>query len=184
MGFGDVVQQAIHAGTGVPRLYAAATRAGLGPSGAFEVLRVSQAALQAAATHGRGVPGRTNAMRHFMWQATLTARFGVDVARSIAAAQEAGTPSRRDSRVDEHNNAAGPGLRDRARRGPRRAHAVGGDEQPGPRRPGHVGVGRARLGQAQVVRPSRSCSPSGQTARITPAAASALRQPGHGGSVM
>ena len=46
-------------------------------------------------------------MRHFMWQATLTARFGVDVARSIAAAQEASTPSRRDSRVDGHNNAAG-----------------------------------------------------------------------------
>jgi hypothetical protein len=107
MGFGDVVQQAIHAGTGVPRLYVAATRAGLAPSGAFEVLRVSQAALQAAATHGRGVPGRTNALRHFMWQATLTARFGVDVARSIAAAQEGATPSRRDSRVDEHNNAAG-----------------------------------------------------------------------------
>jgi predicted lipid-binding transport protein (Tim44 family) len=107
MGLGDVVQQAIHAGTGVPRLYAAATRAGLGPAGAFEVLRVSQAALRSAGTHGRGVPGRSNAMRHFMWQATLTARFGVDVARSIAAAQEAGTPNRRDSRVDEHNNAAG-----------------------------------------------------------------------------
>jgi hypothetical protein len=107
MGFGDVVQQAIHAGTGVPRLYAAATRAGLGPSGAFEVLRISQAALQAAARHGRGVRGRTNAMRHFMWQATLTARFGVDAARAIAAAQEAGTPNRRDSSADEHNNAAG-----------------------------------------------------------------------------
>ncbi|HEX5918066.1 MAG TPA: hypothetical protein VFY76_09445 [Nocardioides sp.] len=107
MGFGDVVQRAIHAGTGVPRLYAAATRAGLGPSGALEVLRISQAALRAAATHGRGVTGRTNAMRHFMWQATLTARFGVDTARALAAAQEAGTPSRRDSRVDEHNNAAG-----------------------------------------------------------------------------
>ena len=107
MGFGDVVQQAIHAGTGVPRLYAAATRAGLGPSGAFEVLRISQAALQAAAAHGRGVPGRSNAMRHFMWQATLTARFGVEAARSIAAAQEAGTLNRRDSGVDRHNNAAG-----------------------------------------------------------------------------
>lgn len=107
MGFGDVVQQAIHAGSGVPRLYAAATRAGLGPSGAFEVLRISQAALQAAATHGRGVPGRTNAMRHFMWQATLTARFGLEAARALAAAQEAGTPNRRDSSVDEHNNAAG-----------------------------------------------------------------------------
>ncbi|GAB3036729.1 hypothetical protein GCM10011376_39910 [Nocardioides flavus (ex Wang et al. 2016)] len=107
MGFGDVVQQAIHAGTGVPRLYAAATRAGLGPSGALEVLRISQAALTAAAAHGRGVPGRTNAMRHFMWQATLTARFGLDAARAMAAAQEAGSPNRRDSRVDEHNNAAG-----------------------------------------------------------------------------
>ena len=107
MGFGDVVQQAIHAGSGVPRLYAAATRAGLGPSGAFEVLRISRAALQAAATHGRGVPGRTNAMRHFMWQATLTARFGLEAARELAAAQEAGTPNRRDSSVDEHNNAAG-----------------------------------------------------------------------------
>ena len=107
MGFGDVVQQAIHAGSGVPRLYAAATRAGLGPSGAFEVLRISRAALQAAATHGRGVPGRTNAMRHFMWQAALTARFGLEAARELAAAQEAGTPNRRDSSVDEHNHATG-----------------------------------------------------------------------------
>ena len=94
MGFGDVVQQAIHAATGVPRLYAA------GDQGGRRALRAPsrccaspQAALQAAATHGRGVTGRTNALRHFMWQAVLTARFGVDVARSIAAAQEAGTPN-------------------------------------------------------------------------------------------
>ena len=107
MGFGDVVQQAIHAGTGVPRLYVAATKAGLGPSEAFEVLRISQAALQAAAAHGRGVPGRSNAMRHFLWQAALTARFGTETARAIAAAQEAGTPDRRDSLVDEQNNAVG-----------------------------------------------------------------------------
>jgi hypothetical protein len=102
-----LLDRAIHAATGVPRLYAAALKAGLGPSGAVEVLRISQAALQAAAAHGRGVPGRTNAMRHFMWQAVLTARFGVDVARSIAAAQEAGTPTRSDSSVDAHNNAVG-----------------------------------------------------------------------------
>ena len=107
MGFGDVVQQAIHAGTGVPRLYAAAIGAGLGPAGAVEVLRISQAALSAAASHGRGVPGRSNALRHFMWQAALTARFGVESARAIASAQEAGSPRRRDSRIDEHNNAAG-----------------------------------------------------------------------------
>ena len=102
-----VVQQAIHSATGVPRLYVAALRAGLGPSGAAEVLLISRAALASAARHGRGVPGRTNAMRHFMWQAVLTARFGVDAARQVSSAQEAGTPSRRDSRVDEHNNAVG-----------------------------------------------------------------------------
>lgn len=107
MGFGDVVQQAIHASTGVPRLYVAALKAGLGPSGALETLRISQAAIRAAARHGRGATGRTNAMRHFMWQATLTARFGLDAARAIAAAQEAGTPARRDSRVDQHNNEVG-----------------------------------------------------------------------------
>ena len=104
MGF---LGQAIHSATVVPRLYTAALKAGLGPSGGFEVLRISQAALQAAAAHGRGVPGRSNAMRHFMWQAVLTARFGVDVARQLAAAQEAGTPNRRDSSTDAHNNSVG-----------------------------------------------------------------------------
>jgi hypothetical protein len=107
MGFGDLVQQAVHAATVVPRLSTAATRAGLGPAGAIEVLRISQAALQAAAAHGRGVPGRSNAIRHFMWQAVLTARFGAGAAQSIAVAQEAGSPSRRDSSVDQQNNAAG-----------------------------------------------------------------------------
>ena len=104
MGF---LGQAIHAATAVPRLYAAALKAGLGPSGGVEVLRISQAALQAAAAHGRGEPGRVNAMRHFMWQAVLTARFGVETARTIAAAQEAGTPTRHDSSVDQQNNAVG-----------------------------------------------------------------------------
>jgi hypothetical protein len=106
-GFSDLVGQAIHSATVVPRLYTAALQAGLGPSGALEVLRISRGSLSAAATHGRGVPGRTNAMRHFMWQAVLTARFGIEAARTIAAAQEAGTPNRRDSAVDAHNNAVG-----------------------------------------------------------------------------
>ncbi|RYB95298.1 hypothetical protein EUA93_13690 [Nocardioides oleivorans] len=107
MGFGDLVQQAIHAGTGVPRLWTAATRAGLSASQAGEVLLISQAALKSAATHGRGVPGRTNALRHFMWQAVLTARFGREAATSIAAAQEVSSPNLKDSRVDAHNNAVG-----------------------------------------------------------------------------
>ena len=46
-------------------------------------------------------------MRHFMWQAVLTARFGVEASQSIAVAQESGTPSRRDSGVDQQNNAVG-----------------------------------------------------------------------------
>lgn len=105
--WGDLARQAIHAGTGVPRLYVAATRAGLGTGEAVEVLRISQAALAAAASRGRGVPGRTNAVRHFTWQAALTARFGADAARSIAAAQESGSANRLDSEVDRHNNAVG-----------------------------------------------------------------------------
>jgi hypothetical protein len=104
MGFLD---QAIHAATGVPRLYTAGLKAGLGPAGAFEVLRISEAALRAAAAQGRGVPGRTNAMRHFMWQALLTARFGRPAAATIARAQEQGTANLRDSRVDEQNNGVG-----------------------------------------------------------------------------
>jgi hypothetical protein len=107
MGFGDLVSQAVHTATAVPRLYAAALRAGVGPVGAAEVLRISEAALRSAAAHGRGEPGRINALRHFMWQAALTARFGIAVAGPIATAQEDGSPARKDSRVDAHNNAAG-----------------------------------------------------------------------------
>lgn len=104
MGFLD---RAIHAATGVPRLYTAGLKAGLGPAGAFDVLRISEAALRAAAAQGRGVPGRTNAMRHFMWQALLTARFGRAAAVVVAREQEQGTPALRDSTVDQHNNAVG-----------------------------------------------------------------------------
>lgn len=107
MGVSNAFARVAHAATGVPRLYAASIAAGLGPSGALEVVRISGSALRTAAAQGRGVPGRTNALRHFMWQALLTARFGVEAARTIAAAQEAGTPARTDSAVDAHNNAAG-----------------------------------------------------------------------------
>lgn len=104
---GRLLQQAIHTASGVPRLGSAALRAGTGPAGAVQVLRISEASLRTAAAHGSGVPGRTNAMRHFMWQALLTARFSREVARALAHAQEAGTPNRRDSQVDQHNNEAG-----------------------------------------------------------------------------
>lgn len=107
MALGNLLDQALHSATVVPRLSAASIRAGLGPAGTVEVLRISEAALRIATGEGRGVPGRTNALRHFMWQAVLTARFGLDAARTIAAAQEAGTPNRKDSRIDAHNNAVG-----------------------------------------------------------------------------
>ena len=107
MGFGDLLDQSVHAAAGAPRLVAAAIKAGLGPSGALDVLSISAAAARTAAVQGRGVPGRANALRHFIWQAMLTARFDRPVAVSIARAQERGTPSARDSRVDDHNNVVG-----------------------------------------------------------------------------
>ena len=107
MPLGHVLDQALHSATVVPRLSAAAIKVGLGPAGTVDVLRISEAALRTAASQGRGVPGRTNALRHFMWQAVLTARFGVDAARTIADAQEAGTPNTKDSTIDAHNNAVG-----------------------------------------------------------------------------
>lgn len=97
----------IHAATGVPRLYAAALRAGAGPLEATRVLAVASGALAVAARRGAGVPGRQNAVRHFAWQALLTARHGLPLARVLAEAQEAETANVADSRVDRHNNVVG-----------------------------------------------------------------------------
>lgn len=107
MGVSNVFERVVHAATTVPRLYSAAIAAGVGPAGAVRVLRISEAALRMSAARGSGVPGRANALRHFIWQAMLTARFDRTVAVSIARAQEQGTPTARDSRVDDHNNAVG-----------------------------------------------------------------------------
>ena len=107
MGGSNAFARLAHAATGVPRLYAAAIGAGLGPAGAVQVLRISEAALRTSTARGRGVPGRTNALRHFIWQAMLTAHFGRAAAGAIARAQEQGSSTARDSRVDDHNNAVG-----------------------------------------------------------------------------
>jgi len=104
---GDLLGKAASVVSAPPRLYGAALRAGAGPRGAVEVLRISEAALRAAAAHAGGVPGRTNAVRHFLWQALLTARLGRAVAQEVANAQESGNTRLRDSEVDGHNNAAG-----------------------------------------------------------------------------
>jgi hypothetical protein len=107
MGVSETITQVVHAATTAPRLCSAALKAGVGPAGAVQVLRISEGALRTSAARGSGVPGRTNALRHFMWQALLTARFDRSVAASIARSQERGTPNEHDSRVDHHNNAAG-----------------------------------------------------------------------------
>jgi len=97
----------LHAATGVPRLFAAAMRAGAGPVGSAQVVAISGAATSVAARRARGEPGRQNAVRHFVWQALVTARHGGAVARAVAEAQETGTSNPADSRVDRHNNTVG-----------------------------------------------------------------------------
>lgn len=107
MGVKDLVARVSHAAAVVPRLWSSSLRAGTGPAGAARVLRISEAAARSASFHGRGVPGRTNAIRHFVWQALLTARFDRATAEAIASDQERGTPAGRDSAADRRNNAAG-----------------------------------------------------------------------------
>jgi hypothetical protein len=101
------LRAAINAATNVPRLFGAALRAGAGPAGAAEVIAISGGATSIATRRARGVPGRQNAVRHFTWQALITARLGPDLARAVAEAQETGTPNAADSRIDRHNNAVG-----------------------------------------------------------------------------
>lgn len=107
MGVSNAFARVVHAATTVPRLYSAAVAAGVGHAGAMQVLRISEASLRTSAARGSGVPGRTNALRHFIWQAMLTARFDRSVAAAIARAQERGAPTARDSRVDDRNNTVG-----------------------------------------------------------------------------
>jgi hypothetical protein len=102
-----LVSTARNASVGAPRLYRAARQAGASPRAALDVLAVSGAVLALAARRGPGAPGRQNAVRHFTWQAVLTGRHGLHVARAVADAQERGSTRLRDSAVDQRNNAAG-----------------------------------------------------------------------------
>jgi hypothetical protein len=98
---------ALHAATGVPRLYRAARHAGAGPVEAGRVLLTSAQVLLLVAPQAGGAPGRQNAVRHFVWQAALTARHGSMVARAVAAAQEEGSVDPLDSAADLRNNGVG-----------------------------------------------------------------------------
>ena len=92
---------------GVPRLYRAARQSGASSREAAAVVATSAAALVVAARRAPGRPARQNAVRHFAWQAVLTARHGRTVAAAVADAQERGSVRLRDTAVDQRNNAAG-----------------------------------------------------------------------------
>jgi hypothetical protein len=96
---------AVHAAAGVPRLFGAARGAGAGPVEATRLLMTSAVVLFVVAPRAAGVPGRQNAVRHFVWQAWLTARYGEAVARAVAKAQEHGSTQPEDSAIDGRNNA-------------------------------------------------------------------------------
>lgn len=96
-----------HSARATPRLYRAARATGLDTTEALTSLRIAVTALRVATRLGPGEVGRTNAVRHFVWQSLLTARFGPEVAERLGAVHEEGTPDAEDSRVDLHNNAVG-----------------------------------------------------------------------------
>ena len=96
---------AAHAAAGAPRLYRAARGAGAGRREAVVILLLSAVVLFFVAPRAAGVRGRQNAVRHFVWQALLTARHGEDLARALADAQERGSTDLADSAADRHNNA-------------------------------------------------------------------------------
>jgi hypothetical protein len=98
------LRAALHAIAGAPRLYAAARRAGAGRTEAARVLATSAVVLLVVAPRAAGVPGRQNAVRHFVWQALLTVRSGEAVAGAVAAAQEHDSAQPEDSAVDAQNN--------------------------------------------------------------------------------
>jgi hypothetical protein len=74
---------------------------------AVQLVAAGAQALVIAEHRASGERGRSNAVRHFIWQAYVTARFGEHIARALAEAQEVGARDASDSEVDRHNNAVG-----------------------------------------------------------------------------
>src|SRR4051812_32920531 len=93
--------------TGAPSLFSAARAAGCSRTEALHVVADSGFVLLRAARHSPRSWREQNAVRHFTWQAWLTARYGLEVARAVATAQEEGREDLADSAVDVRNNAAG-----------------------------------------------------------------------------
>lgn len=90
-----------------PRLYRAARRAGESPRETGAILTGSVAAFVVAARRHPRAWRQQNAVRHFAWQALLTARHGRAVAQALAEAHERGSRDAADTAVDRANNAAG-----------------------------------------------------------------------------
>lgn len=93
--------------SGVPRLWRAARAAGAGRGAAADVVLASLLAFVAASRGGPTRWRRSNALRHFTWQAYLAARHGQDLAVALAEAQERGSADPVDTAVDEENNRRG-----------------------------------------------------------------------------
>lgn len=101
------LRAALHAAGGAPRLFRAARSAGAGRWESARILGASALVLLVVAPRAAGVPGRQNAVRHFVWQALISARHGEEVARAVAEAQEHGSTRPSDTATDHRNNAAG-----------------------------------------------------------------------------
>ena len=92
---------------GVPGIYRASRSAGLGRR---ESLRVLEASAYALALARKRYPRRwraENAVRHFVWQAWLTATYGRPVAEAVGHAHERMSRDGVDSSVDRGNNVLG-----------------------------------------------------------------------------
>ncbi|WP_426243927.1 DUF6973 domain-containing protein [Nocardioides sp. LHG3406-4] len=102
------LRNAIRSATsGVPRLYAAARGSGAGHRESVGMVAASAAALVIAARRHPAEWRQQNAVRHFSWQALLTARYGLAAADALAQAHERRSRDAADSAVDRANNVAG-----------------------------------------------------------------------------
>jgi hypothetical protein len=88
-------------------VYGAAREAGLGRRDALRVLEASAYALALARKRHPRRRRAENAVRHFVWQAWLSATYGRDVAEAVGRAHERLSSDAGDSAVDRENNRIG-----------------------------------------------------------------------------
>ena len=91
----------------IPGVYGAARDAGLGRPDAVRVLEASAYALVLARRRSPRRRPAENAVRHFVWQAWLSATYGREVAEAVGRAHERLSSDAGDSAVDRENNRIG-----------------------------------------------------------------------------